>query len=131
MANSKSTTEKPAETPQAEQVTITGRLCFDPVLRHTGTGRAVTNLRLAVNPPEGGEASFHSAVVWGRVAETVAKYKRKGHLVEITGTPRTRPWTGKDSQKHESEEINAYRVQFIRRDQAAAPAPAAELEVAA
>ena len=99
---------------EAEQVTLVGRLCADPVLRHTKSGMPVTTIRLAVNTP-GEEATFHSVVVWKRNAEVVCQYLRKGRLVEITGRPNTRTWTDSDGNERTGEEINAYRVQFISR----------------
>jgi len=109
------------ETPSSEQVTLVGRLCADPVLRHTASGIAVTNLRIAVNR-EGEDATFHSCVAWKRTAETVAQYLKKGRLVEVTGVPRERTWTDKDGATRTSTEINAFRVQFVRRQPAAAAA---------
>ena len=83
---------------QAEQVTLIGRLCADPVLRHTKSGKAVTTIRLAVNAPDD-ETTFHSVVVWNRTAEVVCEYLRKGRLVEITGRPQTRTWTDSDGNR--------------------------------
>ena len=118
--------EAPATEAQAESITLTGRLCADPVLRHTKSGRAVTNIRIAVNNPDA-EATFHSVVVWRRTAEVVARYMRKGRMVEVTGNPRSRTWTDSDGNERESVEINAYRVHFVRSDSSA---PAAEREAA-
>ena len=57
MPRSKSTTTaaEPQNIPdQSEKhpVTIRGRLCFDPVLRHTASDIPVTNLRLAIQDTE-------------------------------------------------------------------------------
>ena len=106
-------------TPASEQVTLVGRLCADPVLRRTQSGIAVANLRIAVNH-EGEEATFHTVIAWKRTAETVAQYLKKGRLVEVTGVPRERTWTDKDGAERTSTEINAFRVQFVRRQPAAA-----------
>ena len=85
MARSKSTITPPAPEPveaapaeqQAQPVTLTGRLCADPVLRHTKSGKAVTTIRIVVNTP-GAQTSFHSVVVWNRNAKVVWEYLRKG-----------------------------------------------------
>jgi single stranded DNA-binding protein len=99
---------------EAEQVTLVGRLCADPVLRHTKSGIAVTTIRIAVNTP-GEDASFHSVVVWKRNAEVVCQYLGKGRMVEVTGRPQTRSWTDSDGNEREAVEISAYRVQFLSR----------------
>ena len=107
--------EATATAPQAEAVTLRGRLCADPVLRHTKSGKAVTNIRIAVNSSDA-EATFHSVVVWGRTAEVVSQYMRKGRMVEVAGNAQSRTWTDADGNEHETVEINAYRVRFIGRE---------------
>ena len=105
--------EASPENTSDDQVTITGRLTADPVLRHTASGIAVTNLRIAVNHPDG-ETTFHSVVSWKRTAEVVSQYLKKGRLVEVIGRPQERSWTDKDGNERTSVEINAFRVQFVR-----------------
>lgn len=132
MARSKSTTTaaeaKNAEgKAQQEPVTIVGRLCADPVLRHTKSGKPVTTIRVAVNPPEG-EATFHNVVVWNRTAEVVCEYMRKGRPVEVVGRPQERTYQAADGTDRQVTEIVARKVQFIS---AKALVPAgAEQEVA-
>jgi single-strand DNA-binding protein len=111
----KAPAEVPAETaaPEAkvEDTVLTGRLCADPQLRHTATsGKPVTTIRLAVN--DGPEATFHSVVVWGRQAEVVCRYLKKGRLVEVTGRPQERTYQAEDGE-HRVTEIVAYQVQFL------------------
>lgn len=111
-----------APAPAEEQrVTLVGRLCADPVLRRTKSGKAVTNIRIAVNPPEG-EASFHSVVVWNRNAEVVCKYLRKGRAVQVVGKPQQRSYEAADGAERTVSEISAYRVQFLSREELAATA---------
>ena len=109
--------EAPAATVQASDEPTTvlrGRLCADPQLRHTATsGKPVVNLRIAVN--DGDEATFHTVVAWGRTAEVVAKFLKKGRLVEIEGHPAVCTWTDQDGNERQSEEINAFRVTFLGR----------------
>ncbi len=101
-------TPAPAESPTV----LTGRLCADPQLRHTATsGKAVTSLRLAVN--DGPEPTFHSVVVWGRQAEVVCQFLKKGRLVEVTGRSQERTFQAQDGSERRSVEVVAYRVQFL------------------
>jgi single-strand DNA-binding protein len=127
MARSKSTTtaaeaKKAEEHTQQETITLVGRLCADPVLRHTKSGKAVTNIRVAVNPPEG-EATFHSVVVWNRSAEVVCEYMRKGRGVEVVGRRQERTYQAEDGTDRQVNEIVASRVTFISA-KALAPAVA-------
>jgi single-strand DNA-binding protein len=129
----KSTTKQTApEASEAEskQVTLVGRLCADPVLRHTKSGKAVTTVRIAVNPPAG-EASFHSVVVWNRTAEVLCEYKRKGHPVKVTGRSRERTYTPEGGEPRTVTEVSAHRVRFLSRTELAAATAAGEQEVAA
>ena len=112
---------------QAEQVTLTGRLCADPVLRHTKSGKSVTTIRLAVNRPDGA-TTFHSVVVWNRTAEVVCEYLRKGRSVEVSGRPQERSYEAADGTQRQVTEIVAWRVQFLGRQPA--QAATAEKEVA-
>jgi single-strand DNA-binding protein len=118
MARSKSTTtaaeaSKAEEPTQQESITIVGRLCADPVLRRTKTScKAVTTLRVAVNPPEG-DASFHNVVAWERTAEVVCEYLRKGRPVEVVGRAQQRTYTAADGSERQVDEIIARRVTFI------------------
>ena len=126
MARSKSTTTAAeatkATTPaQQDQVTLVGRLCADPVLRHTKSGKPVTTIRVAVNPPEG-EATFHSVVVWNRSAEVICEYRRKGRRVEVIGRPQQRSYEAADGTDHEVTEVIAFRVNFLS-GQGSDPAP--------
>jgi single-strand DNA-binding protein len=128
----KSTTKATArEASEAEQkqVTLVGRLCADPVLRRTKSGKAVTTVRIAVNPPEG-EASFHSVVVWNRTAEVLCEYLRKGRAVEVTGRERQRSYEAGDGSERTVTEISAHRVRFLSRTELAAATAGAEQEVA-
>jgi len=130
MARSKSTTtaaeaEKATTPAQQDQVTLVGRLCADPVLRHTKSGnKPVTTIRVAVNPPEG-EATFHSVVVWNRGAEVVCEYLRKGRRVEVLGRPQQRSYKAADGTDREVTEVIAFRVNFLS-GQSSDPAPEEE-----
>ena len=121
----KKATEPRATDARPEQVTLTGRLTADPELRHTKSGKAVTTIRVAVNRPDA-EASFHSVVVWGKTADVVCQFLKKGRLVEVTGRPQERSYTAADGSERNVTEIVAWRVQFVRR-QVAAPASQPEL----
>ena len=114
----------PPESAEPTPVTLIGRLCADPVLRHTKSGKAVSTIRLAVNPPEG-EATFHSVVLWERTAEAVCKWLRKGRAVEVVGRLQQREYEAQDGTKRSVEEIVAWRVRFVSSAELK-PAPASD-----
>jgi single-strand DNA-binding protein len=101
---------------------IIGHLGADPELRYTPTGKAVTNLRVAVNHnfrgPDGEwqkETQWFNVEVWDQAAERAAEQLRKGNKVYAEGRLRTREWEGQDGQKRTSVEIRADRVQSLER----------------
>ncbi len=52
-----------------------------------------------------GEADFISIIIWGKSAETLVSYAKKGSLISIEGEIRTRNYTDKQNQKHYVTEI--------------------------
>lgn len=123
-------TAREASEAEQKQITLVGRLCADPVLRHTKSGRAVTTVRIAVNPPQA-EASFHTVVAWNRTAEVLCEYLRKGRAVEVSGRERQRSYEAGDGSERTVTEVSAHRVRFLSRSELAAATAAPEQEVAA
>jgi single-strand DNA-binding protein len=104
----------PAAEAAQDRVTFIGRLCADPVLRHTKSGKSVTTIRVAVNAPEAG-TTFHSVVVWNRTAEVVCEYLRKGRLVTVVGRKQERSYQDADGNERQVNEIVAFRIRFLSR----------------
>jgi single-strand DNA-binding protein len=107
------------------KIMIIGNLGADPELRYTPSGKAVTNLRVAVNHnfkgPDGEwqkETQWFSVEVWDQAAERAAEQLRKGNKVYAEGRLRTREWEGQDGQKRTSVEIRADRVLSLERREA-------------
>jgi single-strand DNA-binding protein len=130
MARRKSTTTaaeatKAAEQTQQAQITLIGRLCTDPVLRHTKSGKPVATIRIAVNAPDT-EPTFHSVVVWNRTAEVVCEYLRKGRRIEVVGHSQERSYQTADGNDRKVTELVAFRVVFLS-GRSSAPAPEQEV----
>jgi len=111
--------------------TLVGRPVADPEIRYTPKGTAVCNVRLAVDrdrPDPSGErpTDFLDVVLWGKTAELVAQYQRKGKLLDISGRIQTRQYENREGQKRTAFEIVADRVHFFRSPRDGAPGPAAE-----
>jgi single-strand DNA-binding protein len=101
---------------------IIGNLGADPELRYTPSGKAVANLRVAVNhnfKDAAGEwqkeTQWFNVEVWDQAAERAAEQMRKGNKVYAEGRLRTREWEGQDGQKRTSVEIRADRVISLER----------------
>ncbi len=98
---------------------IFGNLTRDPELRSLPSGAPVTSFSLATNrvwkDKNGAKqesVDYHNVVVFGRQAETVSQYLKKGSSALVEGRIQTRSWDGTDGQKKYRTEIVADRVQF-------------------
>lgn len=102
------------------KVMLFGNLTRDPELRALPSGMNVCNFSIATNrvyrDREGKkqeQADFHNIVVFGRQADTVAQYLKKGSSVYVEGRMQTRSWDDKTSgEKKYRTEVVAERVQF-------------------
>lgn len=99
---------------------IIGNITRDPELRAIPSGTKVCSFSVATNrvwkDKEGNRqeaADFHNIVVFGRQAENVAQYMRKGSQVMVEGRIQTRSWddAATGTKKYRTE-IIADRVQF-------------------
>lgn len=101
------------------RVVVIGRLVRDPDgIAYTSGGTARLNVSVAVNRSEkrGGEwadkASFFDITIWGKTAENVAPYLRKGKQVAVDGHLDQQRWE-KDGQKFSRVCIVADSVQLL------------------
>jgi len=107
---------------------IFGNLTRDPELRALPSGMNVCSFGVATNRvfkdrdgKKQEQTDFHNIVVFGRQADTVAQYMKKGSSVFIEGRMQTRSWDGKDGEKKYRTEIVADRIQFGPRSGGGGP----------
>ena len=112
--------KKGGKMPSLNKVMIIGNLGADPELRYTPNGKAVTDLRIAVNQSYSTadgerkqETEWFSVVVWNKTAENCSQYLTKGRKVYVEGRLRTRSWEGDDGQKRYRTEVVAQNVLFL------------------
>lgn len=99
---------------------IIGNLTRDPELKAIPSGIKVCSFSVATNrvwkDKNGAKqesADYHNVVVFGRQAETVAQYMKKGSQVMVEGRMQTRSWDDASTgTKKYRTEIIADRVQF-------------------
>lgn len=98
---------------------VFGNITRDPELRALPSGMNVCSFSVATNRvyrdrdgKKQEQTDFHNVVVFGRQADTVAQYLKKGSSVFVEGRMQTRSWEGKDGEKKYRTEIVADRVQF-------------------
>src|SRR5882672_5290700 len=103
------------------KVILVGNLTRDPELRYTPKGMAIAKVGLAVNrvwTNEAGEkkeeVTFVDVDVFGRTAENVGQYMRKGRPILIEGRLRLDQWDDKQTgQKKSKLGVVAETVQFL------------------
>ncbi len=110
---------------------IIGNLTRDPELKSLPSGIQVCSFSVATNrtwtDKNGAKqenTDFHNVVVFGKQAENVGKYLKKGSSVLVEGRMQTRSWDAADGQKKYRTEIIADRVQFGPRREGGSPAGA-------
>ncbi len=130
------------------KVILAGNLTRDPEMRYTPKGTAVVRITLAVNRTYTGEdgqkkeeVSFIDVDAWGRQAEVISQYMRKGRPLLVEGRLKQDTWEDKNTHQKQSKiKVVLEGFSFIdsrgtdsssgeaarpRTATAAAPAPAA------
>jgi single-strand DNA-binding protein len=117
------------------KVILIGNLTRDVELKYLPKGTAVCNLSLAVNrrwKTEAGEEKedvyFAECKAFGKQAETIAQYVKKGHPLMVEGRLTREEWDDKKTgDKRSTTRIMIETFQFLKgRDEGEAPAPRRE-----
>ncbi len=100
------------------RATIIGNLTRDPELKSLPSGVKVASFSVATNRvwydqnKQKQEATdYHNIVAFGRPAETIAQYMKKGSSIYVEGRLQTRSWE-QDGKKNYRTEIIAEKFQF-------------------
>lgn len=101
------------------KVFLIGNLTRDPEVRYLPSGKAVADIRMAINNKyklasgeDREEVCFVNVVVWGKQAETCGQYLSKGSPLLVEGRLQYDEWE-KDGQKHNRLRVVADRTQFV------------------
>ena len=103
------------------KVILVGNLGNDPDVRYTASGAAVANISVATTEvwrdKESGEqqerTEWHRVVFFGRLAEIVAEYLKKGSQIYVEGRLQTRKWQDKEGADRYTTEIVANEMQML------------------
>jgi single-strand DNA-binding protein len=106
------------------RVTLLGNVGSDPELRFTQGGTGVLSLSLATNESyvdrnqqRQERVEWHKIVVWGKRAEGLGKFVKKGFGLFVEGSLRTTKYTDRDGVERYKTEIVASNVIVTRGDQ--------------
>lgn len=102
------------------KVILIGNLGKDPEFKYTPGGQPVATFSLATterfsdkNGQRQEKTEWHNIVAWGKLAELVNQYLKKGRSAYIEGKLTTRSWDDKDGNKRYKTEIVANTIQFL------------------
>ena len=116
------------------KVFILGRLGKDPEVRYTADGKPVATFSVATSTygkdTAGNRTEFtewHRISAFSKAAEVVDKYVKKGDLIHIEGSLRTKKWTDANGQERYGTDIVVGRLNLLGSKQGGSePPPAVE-----
>ena len=100
---------------------IIGNVGQDPEMRYTANEQAVVNVSIATSESwrdkQTGDmqdrVEWHRVVMYGKLAEIVGKYVKKGTKLYIEGSIRTRKWSDNQGAERYTTEIVANEMQML------------------
>ena len=102
------------------KVILVGNLGKDAELRYTPNGTPVATVRLATTDrykdKDGqwqDQTEWHTVVIWGKTAESLAEYLRKGKQIYVEGRLQTRSWDDKEGKKRYATEVRTDRIVLL------------------
>jgi len=98
------------------RVIIIGRLTRDSELKTLGSGTSVSNFSIAISEYMGQDkeeyTSFFDCVMYGKRAEGLAPYLKKGQQVGVEGTLHQSRWDS-EAGKRSKVEIKVSNIQLV------------------
>lgn len=103
------------------KVILVGNLGKDPEVRYLPSGSAVANVTIATSESwkdkQTGEqqdrTEWHNVAFFGRLAEIVGEYLKKGSQVYVEGSLKTRKWQDKNGNDRYTTEVIASEMQML------------------
>ena len=100
------------------RVILVGNLGKDAEVRSTSGGVSVSTLSLATTEVWKDKSSgdrverteWHRVVLWGKQAETLNDYLKKGKQIYVEGKLQTRKWQDRDGNDKYTTEIRSDRI---------------------
>lgn len=96
-----------------------GRNVKDIELRQTSSGTSAVEFSIAVkrafkNANGEYDSDFFNCVAFGKSAETISRYVKKGDMIGIEGRLQTRSYTNKEGRKINVTEIIVENFEFLQ-----------------
>ena len=107
------------------KVLLMGNITRDPELKYMPNQTAVCDFGLAINRTWTGqdgikkeEVTFVDCTCFGKTAEILSKYKKKGDPLFVEGRLKLDQWEGQDGSKRSKLKVTVENFQFLNRAQA-------------
>lgn len=109
------------------KTTLIGHLGADPEIRYMPDGTATATVSIATTDKWKDKTTkevkekteWHRVVFFGKLAEVVGEYVKKGSQIYVEGKLRTRKWTDKQSIERYTTEIIGNELQMLDKKPAA------------
>ena len=102
------------------KVQIIGRICADIEKRVTPAGKSVVSISIATSEKykdnsgvQQEKTEFHRTVFWGKLADLLGQFCKKGSQLYVEGSLQTNEWQDKDGNKRYTTEIVVRNMQFL------------------
>ncbi len=114
------------------KVIICGNLGQDPEVRYMPNGNAVANISVATSESwkdkatqeQKEETEWHRCVCYGKLAEIIGEYLKKGSKIYLEGKLKTRKWKDQQNVDRYTTEIVFDEMQMIDgKQQGVSPSP--------
>ena len=104
-------------------ITMKGRLGRDPELKQVGQNQ-VCKLAVATSErwnDQSGQrqekTTWHNVEYWGKQAENVAKFFKKGDEIFVMGDVTSDEWTDQQGQKRTAQKVKGFKFDFVGGNQ--------------
>ena len=105
------------------KVILIGNLGKDPEMRYMPSGEAIANFSVATSEnwtdktsgDKKEQTEWHRVVFFGRTAEVVGQYVKKGSKIYVEGRLQTRKWQDKEGQDRYTTEVRGDVMRMLDR----------------
>lgn len=95
-------------------ITVIGRLVKDPEIKLTQNSTKMLPFCIADNRGDDKKTTdFIDCLAWGKTADFICKYFKKGDPISVTGRLQTRNYTNKDGANVKAVEVWIKEVSFV------------------
>ena len=94
-----------------------GNMTADPEIKETGGGSKLAVFSIAINEFWGGEkqVSYFDVKAWGKTAEIIEKYTKKGSQIGIDGRNRQERWQDQAGNNRSKVVIIAEKIDLLSK----------------